>query len=105
KSPGTQAAAAQVIGAYPARAHGKGEADEGSERIVAALRKLLELPSGDIPAETRAAVIKASGALAALSLKPLVENFCKGSIQAYWEPAARALELLGEAQAECPGRE
>lgn len=102
EDPGTVATAAQVISAYPARAHGKDEDDTQGEKIITQLKKILEAAPEEVPAETRAAAIKAGGALAALSLKPSIEKFCNDEVQAFWEPAARALSMLGNAEASCP---
>jgi cyclophilin family peptidyl-prolyl cis-trans isomerase len=99
EEPGTQATAGQVITAYPSRAH---SGEEQSEKIVAQLKQLLEQGEDELPAETRAALIKAGGALGALSLKPLIEKACDGDIQALWQPSTQALALLGSPKRTCP---
>lgn len=99
EQPGTQATAAQVISAYPSRAY---KSEEDGEKIISQLKSLLEKPEHELAAETRAAAIKAGGALGALSLKPFIEKSCAGDVQALWEPSAQSLALLGSPGRSCP---
>jgi cyclophilin family peptidyl-prolyl cis-trans isomerase len=101
---GTQATAAQIIAAYPSRAL-KDASDVGqNEELLSVLGKLIEDPTGKLPLETRAAAIKAAGALQALSLKPAVERVCDSALEALWGPSARALSLLGRSETKCPAQ-
>ncbi len=105
-SPGTQATAAQVISAYPNRAlkaHSPEEGEVADELdIVKLLGELLDESAAELPIETRAAIISAAGALQALSLKPALEHYCRGTEPALWRPAKRALSLLGKETSNCP---
>lgn len=101
-SPGTQATAAQLISTYPSRAHDTGDKEGPREGVVLGLKHLLSTESKDVASEARAAAIEAAGAVGALSLKPEIEKHCNGPIQALWDPAHRALALLGSPGASCP---
>lgn len=100
--PGTQATAAQIVAAYPSRALKEDSGVGQNEALLAAIEKLLKDESKKLPLETRAAAIKAAGALQALSLKPSVETLCNSELEALWAPSARALSLLGGSEAHCP---
>lgn len=97
---GTQATAAQIIAAYPHRALDRTGDLKEHEELLQTLGTLLE--NEQAPIETRAAAIKAAGALQALSLKPLIETLCASQHRAIWHPARGALQLLGVAEPRCP---
>jgi uncharacterized SAM-binding protein YcdF (DUF218 family)/cyclophilin family peptidyl-prolyl cis-trans isomerase len=102
-APGTQATAAQIIAAYPSRAFENKDSEGPAESIVSALKELLILREHQpVAAETRAATIKAAGALGALSLKPEIEVLCDGPSEALWQPAESAMALLGTPEITCP---
>jgi cyclophilin family peptidyl-prolyl cis-trans isomerase len=69
---------------------------------VAALKELLVAANKDIASETQAAAIQGAGAIGSLSLKPEIEKLCSGPVQAMWDPARRALALLGTPEVTCP---
>jgi peptidyl-prolyl cis-trans isomerase B (cyclophilin B) len=102
-APGTQATAAQLITTYPDRAHDKKDKEGPREGIVSALKELL-VSDRSVASEARAAAIEAAGAVGALSLKPEIEKHCNGPAQALWDPARRALALLGNPKANCPNQ-
>lgn len=102
KSPGTQATAAQIITTYPSRAHDDRDKEGPREGVVLALKDLLSTENTEVAGEARAAAIEAAGAVGALSLKPAIEELCNGKTQAMWDPARRALALLGSKEANCP---
>ncbi len=100
-NPGTQATASKIIAAYPNRAHPSQKAPSApDQRIVQALGALLE-KSSRLPDETLAAAVSAAGALASLTLKPLLIPLCEGPRAALHAPTERALALLGSPKRRC----
>ena len=100
--PGSRTLAAQLIHAYPAQALGS-EENKWRPQLLDALK--LNLENRELPQETRAACLLATGALGALNLKSLIEQSCHGNDPLLWEPAERALLLLGSKEAQCPATE
>jgi len=106
--PGTQATAAKIISAYPARAlpkrdKGKSDLTRSDDALIQTLKELLDADATELPVETRAAALQATGALQALSLKSQVEKFCDGDVESLWGPAERTLQLLGDPKKSCRG--
>jgi cyclophilin family peptidyl-prolyl cis-trans isomerase len=99
---GTSTTALQVLAAYPARgapaAGGAGDVDRELALAVEAILKRSEW-SGAI--ETLGAALDAAGALGVLSLKGVVESYCKSPHVELRAHAARALGLLGDPKRRC----
>jgi len=108
--PGTIAAAAQVLAAYPDRASSEPTERRGEQAADAgrpALKTHAEVITGltaafdraeDKYIETRATLIDAAGALQLLSMLPRIEHDCKSPYPTLRQHAAKALGLLAHAQ-------
>jgi cyclophilin family peptidyl-prolyl cis-trans isomerase len=114
KEPGVVIQAARILALDPRRAAmGGAEAaapeptSEGrrppSPAVVDALAQALDRERPPDEVETRAALARAAGALATLSLKPRVERLCRHPNVSVRRGAETALRAFGVATATCPG--
>lgn len=98
---GTQATAAKILAAYPMRASSpQAKVQEPDSRVIKAIGQILRAFE-TTPDETLGSALEAAGALGALTLKPLVEQFCETHRAALRPPAQRALALLGSPKRQC----
>lgn len=99
---GTSTTALQVLAAYPGRGApttaGGGDVDRELALAVEAILKRSEWSSA---IETLGAALDAAGALGVLSLKGVVESYCRSPHAELRAHAARALGLLGDPKRRC----
>jgi cyclophilin family peptidyl-prolyl cis-trans isomerase len=108
--PGTIAAAAEVLAAYPDRASAEPSerrGEQGADAGRPALKTHAEVITGltaafdradDKYIETRSTLIDAAGALQLLSMLPRIEHDCKSSYPTLRQHAVKALGLLAHPQ-------